>query len=541
VITGDGSTIVSGSTAGGVAALYSTVSIADSMMVSNGNVGVNNSAPAYSLDVGGAIRVASNVGVGVAPLTTSGTVNVSGGYYVNGTQIGGTLLTLATYTGGPVANSVPSSNSTMTTVWSTAIPASAKGKAVNLSLFFNLYSTTAFTSGLSFDYGVYIDSSSVSYGESNSTHYVQTTTSTYALSSNGYITGTGGMHPYQPLVMPLYIPPSSSLLSIGIANATTQFPATLSANPGYTSNVTTSSGTSNTSNFIPQNTFSNTGVGSYTVPSTCSAGTVVGVYVYLWGSGGDNGFGPGGAGGFTSGFYSCAGGTVLNYIVGKSSSANGIRSIIYGGGGTSPSSYGGGFSGLFLGSNLVASNVIAIAGGGGGQGIFSSQNGGSGGYPTGGAPWNTGNSTYSTTVTGGTQTAGGASTGTSGGFQPAAQFLGANGGGNGDVGAGGGGGGGGGGGWYGGGAPENRQGGAGGSGYIGNVNGATGGIGLTANAITSNGVTATASSTAYPGGTTNVYYTGTYGQNAQSGLVVIIPATGVSAVNIGVTAKLLVT
>jgi hypothetical protein len=56
---------------------------------SNGYLGVGTSAPAYTLDVTGTSRVTSNLGVGVAPIATAGSVNVAGGYYVNGVQLSG--------------------------------------------------------------------------------------------------------------------------------------------------------------------------------------------------------------------------------------------------------------------------------------------------------------------------------------------------------------------------------------------------------------------------------------------------------------------
>jgi len=56
---------------------------------SNGYLGVGTAAPAYTLDVTGTSRVTSNLGVGVAPISTAGSVNVAGGYYVNGVQLSG--------------------------------------------------------------------------------------------------------------------------------------------------------------------------------------------------------------------------------------------------------------------------------------------------------------------------------------------------------------------------------------------------------------------------------------------------------------------
>ena len=451
----------------------------------------------------------------------------------------GTLIPISTYTGTVIRNAVAANNSSITTVWSNALPTAAKGRIGTLGMFFNMYSATQFASNTSFDYGVYIDGSSISYGESNTSRYVQTTTSTYAFSSNGYVLGVGGMTPYQPISFPLYIPPQATTLSVGIANASIPFSPVQSVALAYLSNILTSSGTSNTSNFIPQNTFTTTGQFSYTVPSLCSAGAVTGVFIYLWGSGGNyqqpgtfgSAGGAGGGGGFVSGYYGCSPGTVLSCVVGLGGGNNGDSTLAIGGGGSDR----GGFSGVFL-SNIAASNTIGIAGAGAGA-AYGAGYGGAGGYPSG-------SSGYSYVAgsgvgvpgpaMGGTQTAGGAGTGN--GFQSAAsQFFGAFGnqccGGCG---------------WYGGGQgnyPLN-QGGGGGSSYIGNVNGATGGIGMigatSANGITLSNVSMLPATNALPGGTTSPFYQSGRGHGAGGhGLVVIIPAVGTNPVYMGVNAKLL--
>jgi hypothetical protein len=193
-------------------------------------------------------------------------------------------------------------------------------------------------------------------------------------------------------------------------------------------------------------------------------------------------------------------------------------------------------------------SAIAIAGGGGGGALFftNTRSAGGGGYSNGHALGinNAGVFEYSTVITGGTQTSGGISVN---GAQYGSALAG------GPAFSGDGGSGGGGGGWYGGGGgggsgSGGNTGGAGGSGYIGNVNGATGGIGLTASATHDNAPDNTipnftvGSTTRSPGGTTSPYYTTPYGQgnsaNSGTGLVVIIPAVGTSATQIGVSAAL---
>jgi hypothetical protein len=475
--------------------------------------------------------------------TTIPTVGLTG---PTGSDATGRIVTLSTYTGTVIRNAVAANNSSITTVWSNALPSTAKGRAGTLGMFFNMYSLTQFASNTSFDYGVYIDGSSISYGESNTSRYVQTTTSTYAFSSNGFVLGVGGMTPYQPISFPLYIPPQANALTIGIANASVPFSPVQSVALAYLSNVLTSSGTSNTSNFIPQNTFTSTGQFTYTVPSLCSAGAVTGVFIYLWGSGGTfqhfpegwgNSGGAGGGGGFVSGYYGCSPGTVLSYIVGFGGGNLGLSGLgrvgtIASGGGSGDA---GGFSGVFL-SNAAISNTIGIAGGGGGA-AYSTGYGGAGGYPSGSSGYNfVGGSGVGvpSPATGGTQTSPGTGTGNS--FLTAAsQFFGA----NGNQACGGGG-------WYGGGQGSfgAGQGGGGGSSYIGNVNGASGGIGMagatTANGITLSNVSMTPGSNALPGGTTSQFYQSGRGHGAGGhGLVVIVPAVGTNPVYMGVNAKML--
>jgi len=455
-----------------------------------------------------------------------------------GSPVSGSLVTLSSYTGTVITNAVAANNSSITTVWSNALPAGAKGHAGTVGMFFNMYSATQFTSNTSFDYGVYIDGSSISYGESNTSRYVQTTTSTYAFSSNGYVLGVGGMTPYQPLSFPLYIPPQATTLSVGIANASVGFSPIASVAPAYISNILTSSGTSNTSNFIPQTAFTTSG--TYTVPTTCSGGSVVGVYLYLWGEGGGSsrnrvGSGtstdqaPGGGGGFVSGFYTCAGGTTLTYGIGTNRT-----NAFY--------TRGGGYTGVFL-NTVATSNTIAIAGGGGGGddntqlGVSRYTSGGPGGYPSGLASYSFGLGQYATNTgngnLGGTQVAGGLGQWTHGSAFQGGRAEG---------------GGGGGAGWFGGGGGTylSYDGGGGGSGYIGNVNGATGGLGLTSGISHENGQTATLSTpspqTILPGGSTSPYYISGYGHgNAGAGLLVIVPAVGTNPVYMGVNAKLLAT
>ncbi len=281
--------------------------------------------------------------------------------------------------------------------------------------------------------------------------------------------------------------------------------------------LTPYSDTNFTENPAAATTVTTPGSNFYTVPSTTAGYAVTGVNLYILGSGGQNGHDLGGGGGFVSGFYSCSPGTNLIYVVGT---IGYNQNVIYGGGGGTNNIDGttaGGFSGVFLSNagGIVQSNAIAIAGGGGAGGYFGAGNGGGGGYPNG-AQGTEGNA-YGV-ISGGSQTAGGL------GGQAGSALIGGRG-----VGQSGGGG------WFGGGSgfsytadgnfPE-RPAGCGGSSYIGNINGATGGRGLTAKAYFEQGYTAGVNNT--DAGTGSPYYNATVNHvnryaAANTGFVVFVP------------------
>jgi Glycine rich protein len=443
-----------------------------------------------------------------------------------------TYYNLSSYSLANFANSVSQSSATPAYIWSVSVPSAAKGKNGILAIFFNIYSNTAFLTNQSFDYGVYVDGTIQFLGDSTGTiHYVNSGSTNYMMSSGGVSLGLNGLVNGFPLFIPVSFSASASQIQIGIKNSSQTMTSTASIAPGYSSNISSSTGSSNTSGYTPQNTFTTTGTTSYIVPTTTSAGTVNGVFIYCWGAGGEsyNGQGYyGGTGGFVSGYYSCAGGTTLNIVVG----AIGSASAASGGGGNQFSSLprGGGFSGVFAGS-VTQGNAIIIAGGGGGSGsAFSS--GGGGGYPTGQYPYDiTGGSNVSLPSPG-TQSAGG-SPRTGGGGSDGLGGTALVGGFGGYQGGGGRGGGGGGGYYGGGGGCFAVGGGAGGSSYY---------TGITS-AVTSNGVTSTGSgnvpSAVLPGGNTSPYYISSYGHaNGGTGLVVIVPAVGTSSTQVGVSATL---
>jgi len=462
----------------------------------------------------------------------------------------GVISNISVYTGpnsNVIANAVSAGSSTPVTIWSNALPNGVKGRSGMLSIFFNLYSLTTFASNFAMDYGFYIDSTPISIGESNTVHYVQTTTSSYTNSSNGYPLGTPIVTGLTPITVPLYIPPSATNLVLSVANLTSAMSPVQSVSIAYTSNNATTSGSAGSpATYLPQTLFTTTGSNTYTVPTQVGVGgvatTVTGVFIYCWGSGGgglNTYYGMGGAAGFSSGYYSCSPGTVLTYVVGSI----GGGTVATGGGGLpcANGGGGGGFSGVFTGS-IAQSNAIIIAGGGGGGGYqqsFSSppgSYGGVGGGLTGGIPGvvvTPGTVTYSTHISGGTQSAGGI------GAIAGSALLGANSTSQRSPGSGGGG-------YYGGGLGPEFGSSLGDSTYIGAAGGGSGYIGgLTSSGVTTAATQITAVSTTssdfIPANTSSPYYSTPYGRATQTGMVVIVPAVGTSPVYVGVTTKMLVT
>jgi len=269
-----------------------------------------------------------------------------------------TVYNLSSYSLAAIANSVSAASGTVSYIWTVAVPTGAKGKNAILIIFFNMYSLTQFQANQYFDYGIYVDGVVQGFGDTGTARYVHTAAGNYALNNGGITYGTNAMSPYQPLIIPLVLLSSATTIQLGIKNSQSALSPIATTQIGYLSNNTTTTlgAGSNTSTYVPQTLFTTAGSNVYTVPTTCSAGTVTGVFVYLWGSGGqgtNNGAGRacvGGAGGFVSGYYACAGGTNLIYIVG-SPSGTGLASTGgsgAGGGNTGGQGYdGGGLSGVF--------------------------------------------------------------------------------------------------------------------------------------------------------------------------------------------------
>jgi len=437
-----------------------------------------------------------------------------------------------------IANTVSLSSGTPAYVWTVAVPSNAKGKNGILAIFFNLYSTTAFLTNQSFDYGVYLDGVAQLLGDSTGTlRYVNAGATNYMMSSGGISLGLNGLVNGFPLIIPVSFLASASQIQIGLKNSSAQMTGVASAAPSVSSNVVTSTGTLNTGNYVPQNTFTASGSNNYTVPTTVAAGAVNGVFIYCWGGTGASYAGNSGSAGFASAYYPCAGGTNLRYIVALNDSAGNANT---GGSGPGNGPGGGAFSGVFLSNagGIAQSNVLVIAGGGGqsggpqaaggggGGGVYASNASGTGYTGSAGYIYGTG----FTSITGGTLSAGGAGT------YPGGALVG---GGNGGAA--------GGGGYFGGGGQSGfntNQAGGGGSSFVADsCSSAAFGQGLTAQIVSSNLMP--------PGGNTNPYYilnSSYYGYGGSNipnssgyygyGLVVIVPAVGTAAAQIGVSAAL---
>ena len=448
------------------------------------------------------------------------------------------VVTISSFTQCPIANSVPGAsngaNSSITYVASLAMPAATKGQAGWLSVFFNLSTSAGFGINTNFDYGLFLDGVSIGNGDINTDDYVQTAFNRNAISWNGYSLGTNGLTPFSPMIIPITVNANSCNLQIGILNSS----MALNTAASYVPNATTST------------TVTTTGSGTYTVPATANGQTVIGVYAYLWGCGGQGGFSnyqgasnyPGGAGGYTSGFYSCSPATVLTYVVGAYGTSFNTPVMSNGNscsGGQYGNNGGGGFSGLFSSATLNSATVIGLAGGGGANPYNGSGfTGGAGGGSNGSAGWNTITNT-AVAVSPGTQTTGGLGSASNG-----SNLRGAN---CGTAGAAGGSG------WYGGGSANvATSAGAGGSGFTSN---------FTSGGFTTQGETAKVP-TQYTGTAYLTYPGGPYsssnglfiGQNSPyyvfpkgvgtggvgTGLVVIVPAVETTPCYIGTHATMVI-
>ena len=434
------------------------------------------------------------------------------------------VYTLSTYSLANIANAVTSLSSTPVYIWTVSVPTAAKGKNGILAVYFNLFGN--FLSSQSFDYAVYVDGVSQFQGDLGTMRYVQTSAGQYAISNGGISLGLNGILCGQPLFIPLTLSATASQIQIGIKNSSAAMTPVAAYSPVNASATT----------------LTTTGTTTYTVPSTAGGQAVTGVYLYAWGSGGQNQFvSSAGAGGFTSGFYSCSPGTVFSCVVGA---INGLQAPASGGsGGGWNDELGGGFSGVFLSNvgGLSQSTALIIAGGGASASRLGSGGaGGAGAYTTnatgvgysGGVSWIYASNAYGTpgvTVSGpGTLAAGGISIGGDVSSYNAAYNGGALFAGGPSSGTGGGGG------YFGGaGVPDSgttKPGAAGGSSYA---------VNTVVSPYFEPGVTATAGSvTTTPGGATSPYYSSPYGRGNSTGLVVVVPAIGVVPTQVGVSATL---
>jgi hypothetical protein len=152
-----------------------------------------------------------------------------------------------------------------------------------------------------------------------------------------------------------------------------------------------------------------------------SAGTARPMFFKVWGAGGGSsglgGSNSGGRGGYAEGFIQLQPNTTYKIVVGgpgqTGTTAGGAAGGSPGGGGSAPGARGsgGGYSGVFLGTETHANSLLIAGGAGGGVGPNNTA-GGNGGGTTGGSGPNNG---FGSSGDGGTQTAGGLGPGGAGG------------------------------------------------------------------------------------------------------------------------------
>ena len=156
----------------------------------------------------------------VAP-TTIVPVNTSGNTMGIIAQFKSNSSALASYSLAAITNAVTINNASPTVVWQAAIPSTALGLNVIMSVFFNLYNSSAqFTVGQTFSYGVYIDGVPLSIDSTTTTvPYTQTTASNYALSTGGALVGTNGILGLKPMMITATIPLTATNFQIAITSS----------------------------------------------------------------------------------------------------------------------------------------------------------------------------------------------------------------------------------------------------------------------------------------------------------------------------------
>ena len=166
----------------------------------------------------------------IVPVNTSGnTMGIIAQYKTNNPI-------LAAYGLIPIANAVSQSSATPVIVWGGVIPTGALGLNVIISIFFNLYNaSTQFTVGQTFNYGIYIDGTSISPDPTNSlVTYTQTTASNYAMSTGGTLLGTNGIIGLKPLIITTTIPLTANNLQIAIASSSVALTTATQIGPSIT-------------------------------------------------------------------------------------------------------------------------------------------------------------------------------------------------------------------------------------------------------------------------------------------------------------------
>lgn len=289
----------------------------------------------------------------------TGPTGFTGNTGPTGSSIGMTITStqLSSYSLAAIENSVSIANATPTVIRSITLPTNVKGKAGILTMFFNLFCDSFFYANQTFNYGLQIDGTALSFGDGSTVvPYTQTAQGTYAVSRNGASLGVGGFDVFHPVSLPVSVPSNAVSLQLAIANSS----LTLSSTDTFATNL--ASKITYTATTVQGTPVSYTGTTTaYTVPAG-----VTKLQVFLWGGGGgrgDSGSGSGGGGAHVSGIISVTPGvTYYVYVGGK-----------------------GDCAGIFTSTNRIQSTCVVCAGGGGSVQRYGTNSGGYGGVTQSGS------------------------------------------------------------------------------------------------------------------------------------------------------------
>lgn len=128
-------------------------------------------------------------------------------------------VTVQSYTGTALANAVPLSNATPTTVWTRAVPSTVQGKSCLVNIYVDITYATGFPLATFFDFGVYVDGVGQGVGPTTTVRYTQAASNTLAMGSNI-------MTALRPISIPITFAPTATNLTIGLLNSSMAIPTT---------------------------------------------------------------------------------------------------------------------------------------------------------------------------------------------------------------------------------------------------------------------------------------------------------------------------